>query len=197
MQTLAANWWAFVIRGFAAVLFGLLTLFLPGIALLTLVFLFGFYSILDGVFNIAAAFRRTGPDTGMPWWALLISGILGIIAGLLAFFLPGITALVLLYIIAGWAVATGILAIVAAIRLRKQIRGEWLMVLSGVLSIVFGVLIALFPGAGALAVVLWIGAYATVMGILLVVLGFRLRKIARGADEHLPHGGFPAVATGH
>ncbi len=195
MVILAGNWWTFVLRGLVAILFGLLAFFMPGMALLTLVFLFGFYAIADGVFNIAAAFRRTAGPDHTPWWALLIEGILSLIAGLLALFVPGLTAIALLYVIAGWAVATGIMEIVAAIRLRKQIRGEWLLALGGVLSIVFGVLLALFPGAGALAMVLWIGAYAIVFGALLIALGFRVRKWLRPGEEPPPPYG--RLAPGH
>jgi uncharacterized membrane protein HdeD (DUF308 family) len=195
MMVLVANWWAFVLRGVIAVLFGLMAFFMPGMALLTLVFMFGFYSIADGIFNIIAAFQRA--PSQQPWWALLISGILGIIAGLIALFIPGITAIVLLYIIAGWAIATGIMQIVAAVRLRKQIDGEWLLALSGVLSVVLGVLIAIFPGAGALTVVIWIGAYAFVFGILLISLGVKLRTLMKRASHDLHD--FPpgAVAPGH
>jgi uncharacterized membrane protein HdeD (DUF308 family) len=190
---LVGNWWAFVLRGIVAILFGLIAFALPGMALLTLVFLFGFYALMDGVLALIAAFRRTHRDQ-QPWWALLIHGIVGIIAGLIAFLMPGITALALLYLIAAWAVVTGVLQIVAAIRLRKQITGEWLLALSGALSIVFGVLLFLFPGPGALAVVIWIGAYAIVMGILMITLGVRLRKWIR-ASEHPGGGrGYPAPA---
>jgi uncharacterized membrane protein HdeD (DUF308 family) len=201
MVVIADRWWAFVLRGIFAILFGLLTWFLPGIALLTLVFMFGFYAITDGVFNITAAFgRNRSAERDAPWWALLIQGVLGIIAGCLAFFIPGLTALALLYLIGGWALATGVLSIVTAVRLRKQITGEWVMVLSGVLSIIFGVLLFAFPGPGALAVLIWIGAYAVVFGIMLISLGVRLRKIARGADPHgrgRGHGVPPTVAPSH
>jgi uncharacterized membrane protein HdeD (DUF308 family) len=201
MVVIADRWWTFVLRGIFAILFGLLTWFLPGIALLTLVFMFGFYAIADGVFNIAAAFSRNrSAERETPWWALLIQGVLSIIAGCLAFFIPGLTALALLYLIGGWAIATGVLSIVAAVRLRKQITGEWVMVLSGVLSIIFGVLLFAFPGPGALAVLIWIGAYAVVFGIMLISLGVRLRKIARGADPHgrgRGHGLPPTVAPSH
>jgi len=193
MIILAKNWWAFVLRGIAALLFGVLTFLRPGMALLTLIFIFGFYAISDGVFNIIAAFRRTETDQ-QPWWALLISGVLSIVAGVIAFFLPPVAAVALLYLIAAWAVVTGIMSIVAAIRLRKQIEGEWLLVLSGVLSVVFGVFMAIFPAAGALAVILWIGAYAFVMGVMLIVFGFRLRSLVR-ATEHSPQG--LHVAHGH
>src|SRR5258707_15619178 len=123
MMVLANNWWAFVLRGILAIAFGLIAFFMPGIALLTLVFMFGFYAIADGVFNLVAAFRRTGVEQ-QPWWALLIEGVLGVIAGMIALFVPGLTALVLLYIIAGCAIANWFFEVIAAIRLRKQIRGE-------------------------------------------------------------------------
>jgi uncharacterized membrane protein HdeD (DUF308 family) len=194
MIVLVGNWWTFVLRGIVAVLFGLMTLFMPRMALLTLIFLFGFYAIADGVFNIAAAFSGRGPR-GEPWWALLISGILGLIAGLIAFFWPGLTAMALLIIIAAWAIATGVMSIVAAVHLRKQIRGEWLLALTGVLAIIFGVLLVLFPRAGALTVVLWIGAFAFVYGILLIALGLRLRKWVRTIAPDA--GGFAVVAPGH
>ena len=201
MVFIADRWWTFVLRGIFAILFGLLTWFVPGIALLTLVFMFGFYAVADGVFNIAAAFSRSRSAGREPhWWALLIQGVLSIIAGCLAFFIPGLTALALVYLIGGWAIATGVLSIVAAVRLRKHITGEWVMVLSGVLSIIFGVLLFAFPGPGALAVLIWIGAYAVVFGIMLISLGVRLRKIARGADPHgrgRGHGLPPTVAPSH
>jgi len=197
MVVIADRWWAFVLRGIFAVLFGLLTWFLPGIALLTLIFMFGFYAIADGVFNIAAAFSRNRSSAREPpGWALLIQGVLSIVAGCLAFFIPGLTALALLYLIGGWAIATGVLSIVAAIRLRKQITGEWVMVLSGVLSIIFGILLFAFPGPGALAVLIWIGAYAVVFGIMLIALGVRLRRIARNLDTR-GHGFPPTVAPSH
>src|SRR4051794_41077428 len=121
MVVLASNWWAFVLRGVVAVLFGIITFVAPPGALLTLVFLFAFYAITDGIFSIIAAFRRTGTDGGVPWWALLISGILSLIAGVLAFFVPAGAALALLIIIAAWAIVTGAMSIVASIRLRKEI----------------------------------------------------------------------------
>lgn len=190
MRTLAENWWAFVLRGIVAIFFGVLALLMPGMALLTLVFLFGFYAITDGALNIVAAFRYDRQPQQQPWWTLVIQGVLGIGAGLIALFLPRITAIVLLYVIAAWLLVTGIMEIVAAIRLRKHIRGEWLMALSGALSIVLGVLFVLFPGAGALAVVLWIGVFAIALGVLLITLGLRLRKHAGGEQAT------PAVSPG-
>jgi uncharacterized membrane protein HdeD (DUF308 family) len=170
LHTLTANWWALAIRGLVAVLFGLLTLFLPGITLVTLVLLFGAYALVDGVFNVIAFFRVASHQ-----WALLIEGVVGIVAGVITFAMPAITAIALLYLIAFWAILTGIFEIVAGIRLRKAIANEWLLLMMGVLSLLFGFLILFAPGAGALAIVLWIGAYALVFGIFLLALAFRLR----------------------
>jgi uncharacterized membrane protein HdeD (DUF308 family) len=177
VDTLSRNWWLVVLRGVLGIAFGIITFVAPAISLAALVLLFGAYAFADGVFAVASAVRRRG--TTDRWWVLLLEGLVGIGAGLVTLFLPGITAIVLLYIIAGWAVATGILELVAAVRLRKEIEHEWLLALSGIASVVFGVLIALFPGAGALALVIWIGAYAFVFGALLVALGFRLRGMGR------------------
>ena len=174
LQTLTANWWALALRGLAAVLFGLLTFFLPGITLVTLVLLFGAYALVDGVFNVVAFFRVASHQ-----WALLIEGVVGIVAGALTFAWPAITALALLYVIAFWAILTGIFEIVAGIRLRKSIANEWLLLLIGVFSLVFGLLILFAPGTGALAIILWIGAYALVFGIFLLALAFRLRRHRR------------------
>ena len=170
LHTLTANWWALALRGLVAVLFGLLTFFLPGITLVTLVLLFGAYALADGVFNVIAFFRVASHQ-----WALLIEGVVGILAGVLTFAWPAITAIALLYLIAFWAILTGVFEILAGIRLRKTIANEWLLLLMGVLSLLFGLLILFAPGTGALAIVLWIGAYALVFGIFLLALAFRLR----------------------
>ena len=171
------NWWALAIRGFAAITFGILAFVWPALTLTVLVLLFGFYAIVDGVFAIAVAIHHS--RVGGQWWMLWLEGILGIIAGLVTLILPGVTALVLLFVIAFWSIVTGILEIAAAIRLRQEIEGEWLMAISGVASLLLGFVLLLFPRAGALALVWWIGAYALVFGALLVTLAFRLR--GRGA----------------
>ncbi len=170
LHSLTANWWALALRGLVAVLFGLLTFFLPGITLVTLVLLFGAYALVDGVFNVIAFFRVASHQ-----WALLVEGVIGIIAGVLTFAWPAITAIVLLYMIAFWAILTGIFEIIAGIRLRKVITNEWLLIVMGVFSFLFGTLILFSPGTGALAIVLWIGAYALVFGVFLLALAFRLR----------------------
>jgi uncharacterized membrane protein HdeD (DUF308 family) len=171
LHLLARHWWALALRGVFAVLFGLLTFLIPGITLLTLVLLFGAYAILDGIFDIISAVRAPGRH-----WPLVLEGVVGIIIGILTFLWPGITTMVLLYLIAFWAIFTGVLEIVAGIRLREVIANEWLLILMGVLSVLFGFLILIFPGAGALAIVIWIGAYALLFGIMLIALAFLLRR---------------------
>lgn len=186
---LARNWWALVLRGIVAILFGVMAFAWPGLTLEALVLLFGAYAFVDGAFAVAAALSgRTG---GTPWWAMLLEGLIGIAAGIATVAWPGLTALALLYMIAGWAVATGVLQIVAAIRLRREIEGEWALILSGVLSVLLGVGLAIMPGAGALAVVWYIGAYAIVSGVLLIALGIRLRNLKRKAQ---PQGSEPRLA---
>ena len=174
-SSLAENWWAIALRGVVAILFGVLTFVMPGLTLAALVLLFGSYAIVDGVLNIVAALRRRRAGEP-PWWALLLEGVVSVAAGVVTFAWPGLTTVVLLYVIAGWAIVTGAFEVAAALRLRRGIQGEGWLLLSGILSIVFGVLLIAAPAAGALALVLWIGAYAIVFGALLVVLAFRLRR---------------------
>jgi uncharacterized membrane protein HdeD (DUF308 family) len=192
VSALAARWWVLVIRGAAAILFGILAVAVPRISLFALVMLWGAYALVDGVFNLMLAAR--GARAGRRWGWLLFEGILSIAAGVVAFAWPGITALVLLALIGFWAVLTGIAEIAAAIRLRRQIRGEWLLATSGILSIAFGVLVLLFPGAGALALVWMIGAYAIVFGGLLIGLGVRLKRWGRPRERPIPTGGMPTPA---
>jgi uncharacterized membrane protein HdeD (DUF308 family) len=177
MVVLAHNWWALVLRGVFAILFGVMAFAWPGITLGAMVLLYGAYALIDGVFAIVAAV--TGRRQGMPWWALLIEGIAGIAIGVMTFAWPGITALVLLCLIAAWATVTGVFEIIAAIQLRKEIRGEWILALSGVLSILLGVLLVSRPTVGLLWIVWMTGAYAIVFGSLLLTLGFRLRRVSR------------------
>jgi uncharacterized membrane protein HdeD (DUF308 family) len=174
---LARNWWALALRGLFGVLFGIAAFAWPGLTLGALVLLYGAYAFADGVFALAAALA--GRTEIRPWWALLLEGVAGIGVGVLTIFWPGITALALLYLIAAWAVVTGVFEIAAAIRLRKEIPGEWLLALSGVVSVLFGLALVINPGAGALAMVWLIGAYAILFGVLLIALGFRLRSFVR------------------
>ncbi len=171
--SLTQTWWAIALRGVAAVLFGALTFVVPVLTLAALVLLFGGYALADGVLNLVAAAR--GRDGGRPWWALVLEGIVSVAAGVVTFAWPGVTTLVLLYVIGAWAIVTGVLEIVASVRLRKHVKGEVWLALSGVLSVAFGVVMMIAPAAGALALVLWVGAYAIVFGVVLLALAFRLR----------------------
>jgi len=173
VHALAKNWWLLLLRGIAAIIFGLLAFAWPGLTLLTLILFYGAFALVDGVLAIVAAI--TGGVPGSRWW-LAIVGLLGIAAGLLTFLTPGLTALVLLFFIAGWAIVTGVFEIIGAIKLRKEIDNEWLLILGGIISVLFGVGMMLAPGAGALALVWVIGAYSVVMGMLFVALAFRLKK---------------------
>jgi uncharacterized membrane protein HdeD (DUF308 family) len=168
---LAGNWWALLLRGVAAVLFGLAALFWPGITLFVLVIFFGAYAVVDGVFALVAGIRGSEGRR----WLLLAEGVLSVLAGLIAFFWPGITALALLYVIAFWAIFTGIVKIVMAVSLRREIDNEWLMASSGALSVLFGLILAVLPGVGLLSLVWLIGIFALVVGIALVLLAFRVR----------------------
>jgi uncharacterized membrane protein HdeD (DUF308 family) len=177
---LTRNWWLILLRGVAAILFGVLAFVWPAITLFALVFLFGAYALATGILSLMLAYKA---PKGYPrFGALIFGGILSIIAGLIAFFMPGLTAVGLLLLIAAWAIVTGIVEIMAAVKLRKEINHEWLLVLAGLLSVAFGVLLVLMPGPGALVLVWWIGSYAVVLGILLVVLASKLRRLA---SEHL------------
>jgi uncharacterized membrane protein HdeD (DUF308 family) len=168
------HWWALAIRGAIAIIFGLAALLRPDIALDALILLFGAYALVDGVFAIVGVFG--GTRGGTPRWLLLIEGIAGILAGLIAFVLPGLTAVVLLYLIAAWAVVTGIFEIATAIRLRQEIRGEWALIISGALSVLFGVILAVIgPVAGLLSLIWLIGIYAVAFGILMLITAFQVR----------------------
>ena len=180
---LARHWWAILIRGIAAILFGVLTFVLPGVTLAVMVLLFGAYALVDGIFTLVAAARGRGRDVARSWWAVVLEGLLSIAAGIVTFAWPGLTAIVLVYVIGTWAIISGVLEVVAAIRLRKEITGEFWLALGGVASIVFGVLLYLLPAAGALAIVLWTGAYAVIFGAFLVGLSFRLRNVRRHPDQ--------------
>jgi uncharacterized membrane protein HdeD (DUF308 family) len=175
------HWWALALRGLAAVVFGILAFALPGMTLALLVVLFGAYALVDGVLAIVSALRSGGEHL----WYLLLEGVLGIAAGIAAFTWPGLTALVLLFIIAVWAILTGLLEVVAAVRLRKAIKNEWAWIAGGIVSVVFGLFMLISPGPGALAFVWLIGAYAIIFGITLFGLAWEVR----GLHEHTRPGG--------
>jgi uncharacterized membrane protein HdeD (DUF308 family) len=162
-----------MLKGLCAIVFGLLTLAWPGVTVITLVLLYGAFALVDGVLALAAAIKGGVPA---PRWWLAIMGVIGIAAGLLTFGWPGITALVLLFLIAVWAITTGIMQIVGAIRLRKEIDDEWLLIAGGVLSVLFGIVLVLQPRVGLVALVSIIGAYAILYGLLEVWFAWRLHR---------------------
>lgn len=176
---LAKNWWLILLRGICAVIFGVLTFVWPGVTLVTLVLLYGIFALADGALALFAAITGDKGDAPAPRWWLAAIGILGICAGVLTLLWPGMTAMVLLVFIAAWSIATGIMQIVGAIRLRKEIEDEWLLIASGALSVLFGLLLLAWPGAGALAMVLVIGSFAILYGLLSITFSLRLRKFAQ------------------
>jgi uncharacterized membrane protein HdeD (DUF308 family) len=171
LPTLTTNWWALLLRGISAVLFGLVALFWPGPTLFALIVFFGAYTLVDGIFAIVAGIRGSGGRR----WLLLAEGVLGVLVGLIAFFSPGMTALVFLYVVAAWAIFTGILKVVMAIWLRQEINNEWTMALSGLLWVLLGVVLTVLPGVGLLSLAWLMGACALGAGLTLLVLAFRVR----------------------
>jgi uncharacterized membrane protein HdeD (DUF308 family) len=177
VETLGKNWGWLAVRGVVALLFGLLTLRRPGVSLAVLVLWFGAYAFIDGISMVISAVSHGPGDSRR--LSLFLGGFLAMAVGVVTFFWPHITATVLLTLIALWAIITGVAEIATAIRLRKEIDGEWFLVLAGVLAVALGVLLLARPAAGALAMVLWIGVYAVFSGILLIALSFRLRSWQR------------------
>jgi uncharacterized membrane protein HdeD (DUF308 family) len=179
-ELLMRSWWMLALRGVIAILFGILALLWPGITLLVLVAMFAAYAILSGAVSIIAAVKNRDSDTG--WWLILLLGLISIGAGVIAVFYPDLTALALVLVMGANALITGVLDIAIAIRLRKVMRREWLLVLAGFISIAFGVLVFMFPGAGALALVWLVSFYAVFTGTLLLALAFRVRAWASSPE---------------
>jgi len=176
---LSRYWWMTLLRGVISILFGIAIFAQPGISLVTLTLIFGVFALIDGVGNVVSAIG--GRNENENWWILLLAGLAGIGVGILTFFNPGITALALLFYVAAWAIATGLLEIVAAIRLRKEIEGEIWLILAGLLSVAFGVMLMARPGLGALSVLWLIAGYAIAFGVILIALAFRTRGLVRTA----------------
>jgi uncharacterized membrane protein HdeD (DUF308 family) len=171
---LSQNWWTFTLRGVIALLFGFLAFVAPGATLTSLIYLFGFFAILNGAFALYAAWNLRSFDR---WWVFLLEGLLSIAAGVIAFVSPGSAALAFLSLIAAWAILAGILQIVAAIRLRQEIENEWSLGLSGLASVILGVLLVIWPRSGLVAISWIIGIYAIAFGVMLLMLGSRLRGL--------------------
>jgi uncharacterized membrane protein HdeD (DUF308 family) len=184
LETLQRGWWLILLRGVLAVAFGIMALVWPGITVLALVFVWGVYAVVDGISEIGLAMRGGQGLTSAGRWALGLLGLLGVAAGVIAFVWPAITALALAYLIGFWAILTGILEIAAAIRLRDEIENEWLMGVSGALSVILGLILIIAPGAGALGLVAVIAVFAIAWGVALIILSFRIRRL----------GGAPATA---
>lgn len=174
VETLSNRWWVFLLRGFAALLFGILAFVWPGITLLSLTILFGAYVFVDGILALAAAF---GGLAGSRWWALLLEGIVCLIVAFFVWTEPLASTVALIYFVAAWAIVTGIIEIVAGIQLRDHISNEWMYVLAGLASIVFGVLVVRNLGAGALAIAWLVGIYAIIFGVLQLALSYRLNRL--------------------
>ena len=173
LNVLASNWWTVLLRGIVAILFGLLAIFWPEISISVLVLLFGIFAIADGIFSIISELRRYGERAR--WWVLVFEGLAGLGIGIVAIIWPQITAVVFIYLVAFWGLITGVLEILAAIRLRNALEGEWILVLTGLLSIALGILFILYPNAGLIAMIWILGIYAILFGILLIALSFKLR----------------------
>jgi len=173
----ARNWWLVLLRGIIAIVFGILALRRPGITLGALVLLFGVYALIDGLFSLFHAIA--GWSHRDDRWLLVLEGLIGIGAGFVTLQAPGITAVALVFFIAVWALATGVIRIIEAIRLRREISGEFWLILSGIAAVVFAFLVMERPAAGALAMIWMIGWYAIFMGAMLAILSFKLRNLRR------------------
>jgi uncharacterized membrane protein HdeD (DUF308 family) len=169
--------WVFVLRGVLAILFGILAFLWPGPTILTLVLFFGSYVLVDGVAAVVADISSYGSNER--WWAMLMVGLAGILIGLVTLFSPRTTAIILMYYIAAWAVLIGVVQIMAAIQMRRVIIGERALIVSGILSLIFGLLIVVFPGAGALSILWIVAVYAIIFGVMLIVVGFRIRGFSQ------------------
>lgn len=176
LQSMARSWWVWLLRGIAAIVFGIIAFVSPAATLLALVIVFGIYAIFDGVLAVVTAFQIR--EDAKHWWVVLLEGLAGILFGIIALVYSLITAGALLLLIAFWAVVTGIMEIIAAIRLRREITNEWSLILTGIFSVILGVMLFVFPGAG-LALVWTIGLYAVFFGVLMIIFGFEVRSLAR------------------
>ncbi len=175
LRSFADYWWVLLVRGIAAIIFGLIALFWPGLTAYAMLLTFGIFALVDGVMAIIAGFRRKGHDDN--WWSWLLDGALSILIGIMAISWPVATALALVFWIAAWATVTGVMRIIAAIRLRHEIDGEWAMGLSGLLMVLWGILLVAMPASGILSLTWMFGIFTLLVGITMVVLAFRVKKL--------------------
>lgn len=183
LQKISNNWWLFILRGLIAITFGIVAIAKPEQTIVALVLVFGAFTLVDGIFTIVTSF--TSAPYFDKWWLLLLEGAMGVIVGCLAIFMPTITSIALLFLIAAWALVIGILEIVVAIEFRRVISGEGWLIFSGVLSIVLSALMVIFPRAGEVSLIWVIGIYAIVFGISEIVFAFRLHGIWEKAEKIL------------
>ncbi len=181
IRFLVENWWTFLIRGVIAILFGLAAIIWPSLTVTILVFVFGAYVIVDGIFSIAVSIMTRKQND--QWWVGILLGIAAIIIGIWAMLFPDLTAIGLVYFIGAWWLVSGILEIIFAIRVRKEIENEWFLILGGVISVIAGALFMLFPGSGAISLIWIIGLFAIFLGVMFVVLAFRLRGLRDDIDS--------------
>lgn len=178
---LQRSWWTLALRGLLAILFGMLAIFWPAITLEILILFFGAYSLVDGFASASGALAHRKHDK--TWWLFFLSGLVGTVIGILTFLLPGLTAFVLVILIAARALIVGIFEITAAYYLRREIHNEWFLILNGLLSILFAIVLFIFPGVGALALVWMIGIFAVIIGILLVAIAIKLRYWRKSVNK--------------
>lgn len=177
VRTMSEHWWVVLLRGLLAILFGILAFSWPGLTAVILVTIWGVYALFDGIVGIIAGVKGK-------WTSLVVLGVLGIAAGIVALLWPGLTAISLLWVLAIWVIVAGSMQISAAIRLRKEVQGEWLWVLSGILMVGLGLLFFLYPGAGILSVTWLLASLAVAWGILLVMLAFKLKGLKGRMARH-------------
>ena len=190
LSTVSRTWWLAALRGALATVIGVAAFVWPGPTFDVLVLLFGAYAFFDGV--VVLSFGLMAAGTPGRWWPLLVGGIVGLAIGVVTFVQPATTALALVYVIGAWAIVTGVLEIIGAIRLRKVITNEWLMGFSGAISIVFGAVVLAQPGTGALALVFLFGYYAILAGVSQIGLGFRLRRLGEGLTHRAQSAASPS-----
>ncbi len=177
-------WWVVALRGVIAILFGFAAIVWPSSTVVILLLLFGAFAVVNGIFTLISAL---GPGASMDRTPLIVHGVFSIVLGILVFVWPGLTALALLYFVAIWAIIIGVLEIIAAVRLRREITNEWFLGIGGAISIIFGIICFIHPAGGILALIWLVGIYAILLGITLVALGFRLRSM-RGSQAPTPQG---------